>query len=82
MRKGGDQNQRKIGGREIKASEELYGKFSVTLSMPKSEVLPALTLPWPSDFLFSAFRAAQQLQVDQPPTQGIHNFTFSFVLFL
>lgn len=61
-------------GREIKASEELYGKFSVTLSMPKSEVLPALTLPWPSDFLFTAFRAAQQLQVASAPHTGHPQF--------
>lgn len=48
IRKGGDQNQRKIRGREIKASEELYGMFSVTLSMPKSGVFQALAPLVPS----------------------------------
>lgn len=41
-REGGNKNQRKIGGREIKASEELYGVFYVTLSVPKSGLLPAV----------------------------------------
>lgn len=41
-REGGNKNQRKIWGREIKASEELYGVFYVTLSVPKSGLLLAV----------------------------------------
>lgn len=70
MRKGGDQNQRKIGGREIKPSEELYGMFSVTLSMPKSQVFPALALLFLAGSLFtcSGFSAARQL----PEASALH----------
>lgn len=82
MRKGGDQNQRKIGGREIKASEELYGEFSVTLSMPKSQVFPALTLPWLSDSLVTctAFRAAQQLPGASAPHTDTGHPQFHFFM--
>lgn len=81
-RKGGDQNQRKIGGREIKASEELYGMFSVTLSMPKSQVFLVSALLSPADSLVTGFGAVQQLpETSASPTvcnmlRGTHNFTF------
>lgn len=63
IRKGGDQNQRKIRGREIKASEELYGMFSVTLSMPKSGVFQALAPLVPSSLalVLALLGSCQQL---------------------
>lgn len=75
MRKGGDGNQRKIGGREIKASEELDGVFSVTLSMPKSQRFPAPVLLSPSDSPFpcTGFSAARQLPVASAPHTGMGN---------
>lgn len=55
----------RLRGRGIKASEELYGALSVTLSMPKSQVLlPAPAPLLPSDSLTCTdFSAARQLPV-------------------
>lgn len=77
-RKGGDENQREVGGREIKASEELYGMFSVTLSMPKSQVSLVSALLSPADSLVTGFSAVQQLPEASasPPAVGHPQFPF------